>query len=41
MVTDGDSAIQIGRFADLVGLSIPQLRRYDRLRLLNPPAGRL
>jgi DNA-binding transcriptional MerR regulator len=28
--------IQIGRFADLVGLSIPQLRRYDRLRLLEP-----
>ncbi|MEO6083154.1 MAG: VOC family protein [Umezawaea sp.] len=27
---------QIGRFAELVGLSIPQLRRYDRLRLLEP-----
>lgn len=27
---------QIGQFADLVGLSIPQLRRYDRLRLLEP-----
>src|SRR5436190_1446151 len=31
--------LQIGEFADLVGLSIPQLRRYDRLRLLEP-AGR-
>lgn len=30
---------QIGEFAELVGLSIPQLRRYDRLRLLEP-AGR-
>ena len=27
---------QIGQFAELVGLSIPQLRRYDRLRLLAP-----
>jgi len=27
---------QIGQFAGLVGLSIPQLRRYDRLRLLEP-----
>jgi DNA-binding transcriptional MerR regulator len=36
IVADDDSAIQIGRFADLVGLSIPQLRRYDRLRLLEP-----
>ena len=27
---------RIGRFAELVGLSIPQLRRYDRLRLLEP-----
>jgi DNA-binding transcriptional MerR regulator/catechol 2,3-dioxygenase-like lactoylglutathione lyase family enzyme len=26
----------IGQFAELVGLSIPQLRRYDRLRLLEP-----
>lgn len=31
--------IQIGEFAELVGLSIPQLRRYDRLQLL-APAGR-
>lgn len=30
---------QIGEFAKLVGPSIPQLRRYDRLQLLNP-AGR-
>lgn len=30
---------QIGEFAELVGLSIPQLRRYDRLQLLTP-AGR-
>ncbi|WP_164842373.1 VOC family protein [Actinoplanes solisilvae] len=27
---------QIGQFAELVGLSVPQLRRYDRLRLLEP-----
>ena len=27
---------QIGQFAELVGLSVPQLRRYDRLRLLAP-----
>jgi DNA-binding transcriptional MerR regulator len=27
---------QIGQFAALVGLSIPQLRRYDRQRLLEP-----
>jgi DNA-binding transcriptional MerR regulator len=31
--------LQIGAFAELVGLSIPQLRRYDRLSLLEP-AGR-
>lgn len=31
--------LQIGAFAGLVGLSIPQLRRYDRLSLLEP-AGR-
>lgn len=31
--------LQIGAFAELVGLSIPQLRRYDRLSLLTP-AGR-
>ena len=28
--------LQIGEFAELVGLSVPQLRRYDRLRLLEP-----
>jgi DNA-binding transcriptional MerR regulator len=27
---------QIGQFAELVGLSIPQLRRFDRMRLLEP-----
>jgi DNA-binding transcriptional MerR regulator len=27
---------QIGQFAELVGLTVPQLRRYDRLRLLEP-----
>lgn len=31
--------LQIGEFAELVGLSIPQLRRYDRFQLLKP-AGR-
>jgi DNA-binding transcriptional MerR regulator len=30
--------LRIGAFAELVGLSIPQLRRYDRLRLLEPAA---
>lgn len=30
------AALQIGEFARLVGLSVPQLRRYDRLRLLQP-----
>lgn len=34
-----DDRLQIGEFAELVGLSIPQLRRYDSLRLLQP-AGR-
>ncbi|WP_162450726.1 MerR family DNA-binding transcriptional regulator [Phytoactinopolyspora mesophila] len=34
-----EERLQIGAFAELVGLSIPQLRRYDRLRLLEP-AGR-
>lgn len=31
-----DDWLRIGEFAELVGLSIPQLRRYDRLRLLQP-----
>lgn len=34
-----EERLQIGEFAELVGLSIPQLRRYDSLRLLEP-AGR-
>ncbi len=33
---DERDRIQIGEFAELVGLSIPQLRRYDRLQLLAP-----
>jgi len=36
---NADDRLQIGEFAELVGLSIPQLRRYDSLRLLEP-AGR-
>ncbi|MGP3964750.1 VOC family protein [Nonomuraea sp. 3N208] len=36
---DAQDRLQIGEFAELVGLSIPQLRRYDRLRLLEA-AGR-
>jgi DNA-binding transcriptional MerR regulator/catechol 2,3-dioxygenase-like lactoylglutathione lyase family enzyme len=35
-VDDQPGRWQIGQFAELVGLSIPQLRRYDRLRLLEP-----
>lgn len=31
-----EDALQIGEFAELVGLSVPQLRRYDRLQLLAP-----
>jgi DNA-binding transcriptional MerR regulator len=38
-VTNDGDRLRIGEFAELVGLSIPQLRRYDRLRLL-APAGR-
>jgi catechol 2,3-dioxygenase-like lactoylglutathione lyase family enzyme len=38
-VSESRDRLQIGEFAELVGLSIPQLRRYDRLRLLEP-AGR-
>ena len=38
-VSDHRDRLQIGAFAELVGLSIPQLRRYDRLSLL-APAGR-
>ena len=36
---DAQDRLLIGEFAELVGLSIPQLRRYHRLRLLEP-AGR-
>jgi len=35
-VTEHEDRLQIGAFAELVGLSIPQLRRFDRLRLLEP-----
>lgn len=38
-MSESRDRLQIGEFAALVGLSIPQLRRYDRLRLLEP-AGR-
>jgi DNA-binding transcriptional MerR regulator len=38
-VKEDEERLQIGEFAELVGLSIPQLRRYDSLRLLEP-AGR-
>ncbi len=38
-MSDHRDRLQIGAFAELVGLSIPQLRRYDRLSLL-APAGR-
>jgi DNA-binding transcriptional MerR regulator len=38
-VSESRDRFQIGDFAELVGLSIPQLRRYDRLRLLES-AGR-
>lgn len=37
-VRSGQDRLQIGEFAELVGLSIPQLRRYDRLQLLQPAA---
>jgi DNA-binding transcriptional MerR regulator len=35
---EGQDRLRIGEFAELVGLSIPQLRRYDRLRLLETAA---
>ena len=38
MANDRDQ-FQIGEFAEFLGLSVPQLRRYDRLQLL-VPAGR-
>jgi hypothetical protein len=36
LAADESDRFQIGEFVELVGLSIPQLRRYDRLRLLAP-----
>lgn len=38
-VDEGHDRLLIGAFAELVGLSVPQLRRFDRLQLLKP-AGR-
>lgn len=35
-MADEPDRFQIGEFAELVGLSIPQLRRFDRLQLLAP-----
>ncbi|MAT04727.1 MAG: hypothetical protein CL424_06765 [Acidimicrobiaceae bacterium] len=35
-MSDNDHKLQIGAFGELVGLSVPQLRRYDRLELLVP-----
>lgn len=35
-MSDNDDQLQIGAFGELVGLSVPQLRRYDRLGLLQP-----
>jgi len=35
-VHDERDRLQIGEFGELVGLSVPQLRRYDRLQLLAP-----
>ena len=37
-MNEGQDRLRIGEFAELVGLSIPQLRRYDRMRLLEPAA---
>jgi DNA-binding transcriptional MerR regulator/catechol 2,3-dioxygenase-like lactoylglutathione lyase family enzyme len=37
-MTEHEDRLRIGEFAELVGLSVPQLRRYDRLRLLEPAA---
>jgi DNA-binding transcriptional MerR regulator len=37
-MTGHEDRLRIGEFAELVGLSVPQLRRYDRLRLLEPAA---
>ena len=35
-MSDDQGQLQIGAFGELVGLSVPQLRRYDRLNLLVP-----
>ncbi|MEP1125465.1 MAG: VOC family protein [Ilumatobacter sp.] len=35
-MSDNGEQLQIGAFGELVGLSVPQLRRYDRLGLLVP-----
>jgi DNA-binding transcriptional MerR regulator len=35
-VSDEPDPLRIGAFGELVGLSVPQLRRYDRLELLSP-----
>lgn len=35
-MSDEHDQLQIGAFGELVGLSVPQLRRYDRLELLVP-----
>jgi len=35
-VNDDHDQLRIGAFGELVGLSVPQLRRYDRLELLEP-----
>jgi DNA-binding transcriptional MerR regulator len=35
-VSESRDRLPIGELAELVGLSIPQLRRDDRLRLLEP-----
>jgi DNA-binding transcriptional MerR regulator/catechol 2,3-dioxygenase-like lactoylglutathione lyase family enzyme len=35
-MNEHEDRLRIGQFAELVGLSVPQLRRYDRLRLLEP-----
>lgn len=36
VVPNEEDVLQIGEFAELEGLSVPQLRRYDRLQLLAP-----
>lgn len=36
VMNSDDGRLTIGAFGELVGLSVPQLRRYDRLDLLTP-----